>query len=506
VSDSGTSPITPRWEWRTFGTSFGRAEELLEGLRSEDVEVGDELYFLSDAGDNVKVRSDLLDIKVLRQVDRRGLEQWEPVLKANFPLDTAAVVRMFEALREPSPALSRSTYSLDEVLADLRQARATIRVVPVHKQRVRRMVAGCRSELSDIEAGGRHTRTLAVEAEDPVAVMAVVSDLGLRERLNTSMLRGLTALIDDEPPRYAVIDVGTNSVKFHLAEQTSEGTWRRVIDRAETTRLGEGLAESGEISPAALERTVTSILGMVDESRRHHVRSIAAVGTAWLRSARNSDEVLVAIEDATGLVVVPISGEEESRLAFLAVRADLALPEAAVVVFDTGGGSSQFTFGHGADVVERFSVDVGAVRYTERFGLGDAVSDETLAAALGAISSALHRLDGGPTGDLLVGMGGSVTNIAAVKLRLDPYDPDAVHGATVERAEIDRQIRLYCSRDANGRRAIVGLQPKRADVILAGACIVRTVMEKLGQDILTVSDRGLRHRLLVEHFASSTPH
>ena len=82
------------------------------------------------------------------------------------------------------------------------------------------------------------------------------------------------------------------------------------------------------------------------------------------------------------------------------------------------------------------------------------------------------------------------------------YDPDVVQGSVLDRAEIDRQIELYRTRDVEARRAIVGLQPKRADVILAGACVVRTVMEKLGQETLTVSDRGLRHGLLVERFGA----
>jgi exopolyphosphatase/guanosine-5'-triphosphate,3'-diphosphate pyrophosphatase len=217
-----------------------------------------------------------------------------------------------------------------------------------------------------------------------------------------------------------------------------------------------------------------------------------AVGTAGLRLARNRDEVVAAFEDATGVTVNAISAEEESRLAYLAVRADDRLTDGAVVVFDTGGGSTQFTFGHGTRVDDRFSIDVGAVRYTERFGLAAAVSTDALQAALDAIASDLHRLDGRP-----------VTNITAVKLSLDPYDPDAVQGAILDRADIDRQIELYRCRDADGRRTIVGLQPKRADVILAGACIVRTVMEKLGQDAVTVSDRGLRHGLLTDRFGSS---
>ena len=97
-------------------------------------------------------------------------------------------------------------------------------------------------------------------------------------------------------------------------------------------------------------------------------------------------------------------------------------------------------------------------------------------------------------------MGGAVTNLAAVKHGLATYDPDVVQGTVLDRAEIDRQIELYRSRRSDERREIVGLQPKRAEVILAGACIVRTVMELLGQETLTVSDRGLRHGLLVERF------
>jgi exopolyphosphatase/guanosine-5'-triphosphate,3'-diphosphate pyrophosphatase len=99
-------------------------------------------------------------------------------------------------------------------------------------------------------------------------------------------------------------------------------------------------------------------------------------------------------------------------------------------------------------------------------------------------------------------MGGAITNITAVKHGLAVYDPDVVQGTVLDRAEIERQIELYRSQDAEARRSIVGLQPKRADVILAGACIIHTVMDKLGQDRLTVSDRGLRHGLLVERFGA----
>ena len=117
-----------------------------------------------------------------------------------------------------------------------------------------------------------------------------------------------------------------------------------------------------------------------------------------------------------------------------------------------------------------------------------------------AIALELSRLDAAPATDILVGMGGAVTNLTAVMLRLSPYDPDAVQGAVLPMGEVDRQIEMYGSQSTEARRRIVGLQPKRAEVILAGACIVRTVMRKLRQDQLSVSDRGLRHGLLVDRF------
>ena len=151
---------------------------------------------------------------------------------------------------------------------------------------------------------------------------------------------------------------------------------------------------------------------------------------------------------------------------------------------------------------ERFSVNVGAVRFTEQFGLANAVSRDVVTDALATIAHELARLDGRPRPDGVVAMGGAVTNLAAVKHGLATYDPDVVQGTILDRAEIDRQIEQYRTRNADGRRGIVGLQPARAEVILAGACIVRTIIDKLGCEAVTVSDRGLRHGVLIERFGA----
>src|SRR5271157_4226243 len=116
-------------------------------------------------------------------------------------------------------------------------------------------------------------------------------------------------------PRYAVIDVGTNSVKFHIGERREDGTWLTVVDRAEITRLGEGLQETGEISSDAMERTASAIAAMAAEARANGVTAIAAVGTMGLRTARNSNQFIDAVQQRCGVRIEIIPGEEEGRLA-----------------------------------------------------------------------------------------------------------------------------------------------------------------------------------------------
>ena len=301
-------------------------------------------------------------------------------------------------------------------------------------------------------------------------------------------------------PLYAVIDVGTNSVKFNISERASDGSWQTIVDRAEITRLGEGLEKTGEIGADAMERTVAAIAGMAAEAKEKGAVAIAAVGTMGMRTARNSQQFIDAVEKRCGIRIEVIPGEEEGRLAYIAVKSGLGLAEGTLAIFDTGGGSTQFTFGEGTSVQERFSLNIGAVRYTEQYRLDGVLDAERIRAALAALSGDFARLDNRASPQTLVGMGGAVTNIAAVKHHLAKYDPTVIQGSEIERGEVDRQIELYRTTPLDQRRTIVGLQPKRADVILAGACIVRTIMAKLGKDKFSVSDRGLRHGLLIDRF------
>ena len=496
--------IVPRWEWRTFGEDFGDAERQLAALAVEPAQESDELYLLGRESEaSVKVRDGLMDVKHLERIDKHGLEQWRPVMKASFPLTESEGVTLMEALGVGAANLPLTAYTLDELADEVRRRPADLLAVRVVKRRLRLTFRGCMAELSEMRTEHGATRTVAVESEDAERVIAAVRELGLISRHNVNVPRKLKALAGFATRRYAVIDVGTNSVKFHIAERAADGGWRALVDRAEVTRLGQDLDTTGRLGADAIHRTAQAIEGMAEEAARHQVESIVAVGTAGLRLAPNRAELIDAVRHVQGVDVEVIPGEEEARLAYLATAAELEIGDGTIVVFDTGGGSSQFTIGSGRNVEERFSLNVGAVRYMEQFGLDGLVDEAALAATFDAIAADLARLDGWSHVERVVGMGGAVTNLAAVKHGLAVYDPDVVQGTVLDRFEIDRQIELYSTHDADGRRQIVGLQPNRAAVILAGACIVRGILAKLGRDSLVVSDRGLRHGLLVERFAHS---
>jgi exopolyphosphatase/guanosine-5'-triphosphate,3'-diphosphate pyrophosphatase len=506
MSDQSSTPgatgaIVPRWEWRVFGWGFKEAEAFFAQGDPVDVRDSSEHYLVSDIDANVKIRDGVLDVKVLRETDHTGLQLWVPVVKLGTPAKSTDIEAVLLQLGHEVDLPEGDVETIDDMLE-------TLSVIPgstwvgVVKRRTRYSVNRCSAEVTRLEAGGHEFLTIAVEGTDRDAIRRTVKDAGLAGYQNSSYVKGLKTLLGQMRPRYAVIDIGTNSVKFHIAERGADGTLKTVVDRAEVTRLGEGLSASGNFIPEAIDRTTQAVVGMVEEARANAVRAIAAVGTAGVRTAANRDVLLDRIEELTGVIVEVISGEEEGRLAYVAVVAGLPGMRGSTVIFDTGGGSSQFTFGVDGRVLEQFSVPVGAVRLTEAFGLDSQVRGGVVEETLHALAGELASIDDRPPPDHLVGMGGAVTNMTAVSLGMSTYDPTVIQGAVLTLAEVKRQMDLYASMDAEGRRSIPGLQPKRAEVILAGACVVRTVMEKLGQTSLTVSDRGLRHGVMAERFGA----
>lgn len=296
---------------------------------------------------------------------------------------------------------------------------------------------------------------------------------------------------------HAVIDIGTNSLKMHVAA-VSDGNTTVLGDFTEVTRLGEGLHETGELGAEAIARNVDAIAALQARASELGVATTVAVGTMALRSAANTEVFTDAVRERCGLEVEVVPGEEEARLSYLAVVSGLGAGKGRVVVFDTGGGSTEFIFGEGEKILERFSLDVGSRRPTEEFCKSDPVTPGELASMVAHLEREFDRLEDGA--HALVGMGGTVTSLGAVHHEMKVYDPDVIQGSTLALAEVERQLEMFRARTVDERRGTVGLMPKRADVILAGAAIVMTVMRKLGATELTISDRGLRHGLFYDRF------
>lgn len=306
--------------------------------------------------------------------------------------------------------------------------------------------------------------------------------------------------------RYATIDVGSNSIKLFVAEAVARGEWRVLADRTEITRLAEKLQETGLLADAAMDRTFEVLGRFVDEARSLGVERVAAVGTMALRTAGNADAFLARAEGECGVDLEVISGTEEARLSYLAVRRGLPRLPGELIVFDVGGGSSEFIFGRGDVVDQLVSLDLGAVRLTDQFLPDDPVPEEQVAALCEEIDRSLLRLPGPDPGRpavfRLVGVGGTPTNLSAVKQGLAAWRPDLIRGSTLTAAEVADLLSRFARTPLVRRREIVGLEPKRADVIVAGTALVLRIMGRFSCDRLTVSDHGVRHGLWHDRFGA----
>ncbi|MFY9536437.1 MAG: Ppx/GppA phosphatase family protein [Bacillota bacterium] len=302
--------------------------------------------------------------------------------------------------------------------------------------------------------------------------------------------------------RKAVIDIGTNSIKLYVAELGPDGSLATVIDKNNIARLGEGMDEERTLQQEAIRRNAEAVAEFADLAKSNGAGEIVAVGTMALRTAKNAKDFIDAVRDLSGIEVRVIPGEEEAEFAYLAVLSGIGASVERLAVCDVGGGSTEFIFGGQAGIDRRFSINLGAVKVSADYLSSDPPSSKEVEDAISYVLDVLKENgvnDNMPV-DKLVGIGGTITSMGAVKFKMEKYDPDVIQGSILTRDDVDRLIALFRSVPLDERRNIVGLQPKRAEVIIGGACIVRGIMESLGIDELTMSDRGLRHGLMFRLF------
>jgi len=296
----------------------------------------------------------------------------------------------------------------------------------------------------------------------------------------------------------AVIDIGTNSIKFCIAK--SNGMAKPMLDSVHVTRIGENFQQSGQISPSAMERNIKKINELCIQAQQYGVSEIIAIGTMILRNATNSDVFIQKVKSLCGIHIHVLSGDEEASLSYLAAILSVNHISGNIFVLDTGGGSTELVYGKNRDIQKCFSFNIGAVILTEAFDTQDIVSHHEIDAIYEHIQNIIHFQTMPEPVNHLIGSCGAVTSMASVKYQLSHYDPEIIHGSRLTRKEVQHQISLLASKSRYQREKIPGIQKGRGDIALAGACILDQVMSSLQCDQIIVCDRGLRYGLINEVF------
>jgi exopolyphosphatase/guanosine-5'-triphosphate,3'-diphosphate pyrophosphatase len=300
--------------------------------------------------------------------------------------------------------------------------------------------------------------------------------------------------------RSATIDIGTNTVLLLVAERRADGEIAAVEDHAIITRLGQGVDKTRRLAPEAVARTKEAIDRYAEIVSRSSVDRTAVVGTSAMRDAGGSEELRAYIRDKLGVEPRVISGDEEARLTFAGALSGLGL-SGEVVVFDIGGGSTEVVHGaaSGASCVNYArSFDVGSVRMTERHVKSDPPAPAELAAVTKDASAQFASIPALSTTHEPVGIAGTMTTLAAVSLGMATYDGSRVHGHVMTLDELRGVVDRMAKLPVEQRKKLPGLEPKRADVIVAGGLVALALLEKVGARAVRISDRGVRWGLAEE--------
>lgn len=295
--------------------------------------------------------------------------------------------------------------------------------------------------------------------------------------------------------RIGIMDIGTQSVLFLLAEK-SGGRLYRLVESSANVRLGD-VGENGAIREERLDTCSRILLDFADQAESAGSERILAVGTDVFRTAPNGREAADRLADKTGIPVEILSASEEAALSFRGAmwKRDDSGP---CWVVDIGGGSTECILGSDGRMVQWNSLPLGAVRM-HRLLRGDPpeeTSMEEMRKRIRELFDSCGELGPGKA-DTLIGIGGTVTTLGAMELGLDEYNPDRVNGLVLPESALREWMRFFLNNPVRKRAEISGLSQERADIILPGTAIVLHVLERVGLDRLVISDRGLRHGVLI---------
>ena len=296
----------------------------------------------------------------------------------------------------------------------------------------------------------------------------------------------------------AAIEVGTNSLHLLIGEPDSEGGLRIREDLTLMTRLGKGLAPGGRLREEAVQRTITTLRRFAQTCRTYQVEKLAVVGTHSLRVAINAEDFIRKVEEECGFRTGIVSSKEEARLSFLAIVRGYNVGEASLLVLDIGGGSTEIIYGKEGVIEEVVSLPVGAVGLTRQYLPSDPVRDEEWEGLLHHLRKQLLLLPKVHSSSLTFGVGGTITTLMAMELGLREFTSHQVEQQRLTIHQLEEGIKRLKSLPIAERRERLALPPLRADIILAGAAILYTILERYRREDIMVSIRGVRYGLLHE--------
>lgn len=299
--------------------------------------------------------------------------------------------------------------------------------------------------------------------------------------------------------RLAAIDIGTNSIRCVVAEVDQQGRIMYLDDEKATVRLGENLTHSGMISPAAFSRAINAISHIRKIVEGLKVAEVEAVATSAVRNAANGRELIDVLTQGLGREIRIISGEEEAELVALSVRHNFDMSGKRYAMLDIGGGSVEIVTALGTHVEEFFSLDLGAVVMTERFFANDPVTDRDFRRFQAHVRDCLKKQL--PNRDVAVqtfiGSGGTMTSLGGMVMNMRKQEFVSLQGYEALRSELVHIMAMLLRKDMKARRMVPGLNPDRADIIIAGLAVVDEIMRYFGANRILINERGIREGLII---------
>jgi exopolyphosphatase/guanosine-5'-triphosphate,3'-diphosphate pyrophosphatase len=292
--------------------------------------------------------------------------------------------------------------------------------------------------------------------------------------------------------RVAAIDCGTNSIRLLVAD-LDRGHLADVVRETRIVRLGAGVDRTGMLAPDALERTRVALHDYAATIAGHDVDRVRMVATSATRDASNRADFVAMVVSELGIEPDVVTGLDEARLSFAGASSVLPADSGPLLVADIGGGSTELVRGGNGDL-RACSMDVGCVRLTERHLHAEPPTPDQVEAVVADVRSAidsarLHVPIDSPA--RFVGVAGTVTTIAAIALELPAYDRSAVHGARIDAVTITEITARLIAMSRAERAAIPVMHPGRVDVIVAGALVLRTLLEQSGAVAVIASEHDI---------------